>query len=160
MHVHAVRAQRTSARENGSHGLEAYPECQRTSGSGQRVRDVMTAHNLQIDGSFPFGGHQGEGSAVGTVEAHVARDDIAALVARSREADHPSSRQRSHGLDVRIVRVEDDRTARAGSLDELGLRGCNALETAETTHVGVAHAQLDGHVGGDDVRQVGNVTGR
>ncbi len=46
-----------------------------------------------------------------------------------------------------------------GSPDELGLRGRNAFETAEAAHVGVAHAQLDGHVGGDDVRQVGDVTG-
>ena len=154
-----MRAQRTSARQNGSHGLKAHPKGERTGGGGQRVRDVMTTHDLQIDGSFPFGGHQGKGCAVGTVEAHVARENVGTLVARRREADDPSGRQRSHGLDVRVVRVQDDRSARAGSLDELGLRGRNALETAEATHVGVAHAQLDGYVGGDDVRQVGDVAG-
>ena len=119
----------------------------------------MATHDLQLDGGLSFGGHQGERCAVGAVEAHVARDDVGTLVARGREADHGSGCQRSHGLDVRVVRVEDDRTARAGSLDELGLRGRNALETAEASHVGVAHAQLDGHVGGNDVRQVGDMAG-
>jgi hypothetical protein len=159
MDVHAVRAQRTSVREDSSHGLQAHPKGERTGGCGQRVRNVVATHDLQLDGGFPFGGHQREGCSVGTVEAHVARNDVGTLVARGREADHASGCQRRHGLDVRVVRVEDDRTARAGSLDEFSLRSRNALETAEATHVGMAHAQLDGHVGGDNVRQVGDVAG-
>ena len=154
-----MRAQRASTREDTRHGLQADTEGERTGGCGQRVRDVVATHDLQLDGGLPFWGHQSEGCAVGAVKAHVARDDIGTLVARGREADHGSGCQRSHGLDVRVIRVEDDRTARAGSLDELGLRSRNAFETTEATHVGMAHAQLNGHVGRDDIRQVGDVAG-
>ena len=118
---------------------------------------MVPSDDLQVDLRLALRGHKSERSTIRTIEAHVERTHVGARIARGRESNHLTGCQRCHCLDVRVIGVEDNRTARAGSLDELGLRSRNAFETTEATHVGVAHAQLDGHVGRDDVRQVGDV---
>ena len=120
---------------------------------------MVAANNCQRNLGTALRRHQSEGRTIRTVHVHIARAHVRALVARSREANNRASRQRRHRLDVRIVGVQDDRPAGAGALDKFSLRGSNALETTEATHVGVAHTQLDGHIRGNDVRQVRDMAG-
>ena len=120
---------------------------------------MVATHDLQVNVRLALRCHEGEGSAVSAVKLHVDRPHIGAGITRGGEADDLTRRQRCHGLDVRIVSVENDGASRTHPLDEFCLRGGNTFKTTEAAHVGVSDAQLDGNVRGDDIGQIGDVTG-
>ena len=157
--VHTVGAQRSRTREHLDNGRQVHAQRQGARRCRQRVGHVVTSDDLQGDLRRASGRHQREGCSICGVNAHILRAHLGSRVTGGRETDDLTRGQGRHRLDIRVVGVQDNGASGARAPNQLGLGSRNAFETAEATHVSVAHTQLNRNIRGDDIGQVGDVAG-
>jgi len=127
---------------------------------GQGVGHVVSAGHGQLDASglIESGQVKVEGRSGGSVQDHVLGPQVG-RPALGGEGEDACRCELGHGCGAGIVGIEDGRSVGSQAGDDLRLGRGDALDGAETAHVGVTDHEDPGRVQGGDTGEVGDVPG-